>query len=61
MEFTHEEAAAATPVTACGVALGVAPTVRAVCTMGVCNFVNYIKTGKLKTFALINPFQWEMI
>jgi len=61
MDFTHEEAKDATPVTACGMALGVAPTVRAVCTAGVCNFVNFIKTGKLKTFAVINPFQWELI
>lgn len=43
MEFSHDEAVAATPTTACGVAMGVAMTVRLICGIGVCNFVKTIK------------------
>ena len=35
MQFSHEEAAAETPVSACGVTLGVATTVRLICALGV--------------------------
>lgn len=58
MDFTHEEAKEATPVSACGVTLGVAPTVRAVTTLAVVNMVNYIKSGRkeLKKFVLIDAF-----
>lgn len=60
MEFTHEEAHAATPVTACGVELGVAPTVWMGCSYGVANFVNFIKGKPLKTFILIDAFKFEV-
>jgi len=43
MDFTHEEAAAETPVSACNVTLSVAPTVRMICSLGVANFVNFVK------------------
>lgn len=43
MDFSHEEAEAATPATACGVSMGVAMTVRLICGIGVCNFVKTIK------------------
>ena len=35
MDFSHDEAHAATPVTACGTELGVAPTVWVICSLGV--------------------------
>lgn len=60
MNFSHEEAAEATPVSACGIVLGVAPTVRAVCTAGVCNFINYIKKGELKKAVFVNPFSMRI-
>lgn len=40
MDFTDEEADAATPVSACNMTLSVAPTVRIVCNMLVANFMN---------------------
>lgn len=57
MNFTHEEAAEATPVSACGIVLGVAPTVRAVCNAGVCNFINYIKGKPIYKMVFVNPFE----
>lgn len=56
MEFTHAEAKEATPVSACNVALSVAPTVWHVCLAGVCNFVNFVKGEALKKIVLVNPF-----
>lgn len=48
MQFSHAEAAAETPVSACGITLGVAPTVRIIVGMGVMNFIEFIRTGKLQ-------------
>lgn len=56
MEFTHDEAAEATPVSSCGVVLGVATTVRVVCGICASNFINYIRTGKLMKGVICNPF-----
>ena len=60
MDFTHDEAKAATPVSACGLALGVAPTVRMVCTAGVCNFMNFVLGKPLKPILVCEPFRMEM-
>lgn len=60
MNYTHEEAHEATPVSACGIVLGVAPTVRAVCTTGVCNFINYIKGKPLHKVVYVNPFEMRL-
>lgn len=57
MNFTHDEATEATPVSACGIVLGVAPTVRAVCNVGVCNFINYIKNKDIVKMVFVNPFE----
>lgn len=56
MDFTRAEAKAATPRTACGTELGVAPTVRMICSLGVCNFVNFVKKGEVKQVVVCNPF-----
>ena len=48
MQYTHEEAMADTPVTACGRVLGVVTTVRIVTTLCIANFINYLKYGTLK-------------
>jgi hypothetical protein len=54
MDFSHDEATAETPVSACNVALSVAPTVRLICSLGVMNFVNFAKGGPLKKFIQID-------
>ena len=47
MQFSHEEAAEETPVSACGVTLGVATTVRLIVGMGVNNFIKHVKGEEL--------------
>ena len=58
MNFTHEEAAAETPVSACNVTLSVAPTVRMACSLGAANFVNFAKGEGLKKFIQIDAFKF---
>ena len=60
MDFTHEEAKANTPVTACNVAIGVAPTVRVICSLGVANFMNYIRKGELKKIINVDIFGFDI-
>jgi hypothetical protein len=56
MNFTHEEAKAETPVSACNTVLSVAPTIRMICSLGVANFVNFVKSAGLKKFIQIDAF-----
>lgn len=56
MCFSHEEAKAETPTSACGMSLSVSPTVHVLASLQVANFINYINTGTLKKFATINVF-----
>ena len=56
MNFTSEEAQAETPVSACNLELSVVPTVRMIVAVGVSNFINFVKEGKLKKMALIDAF-----
>lgn len=60
MDFSHDEAHAATPVTACGTELGVAPTVWVVCSLGVCNFMNLVRGVPLKNIVVCNPFNMDI-
>lgn len=60
MDFTHDEAKAETPVSACNVTISVAPTVRIICALGVSNFVNFVKDGKLKKFIQIDAFSFML-
>ena len=60
MDFSHEEAHEATPTTACGTELGVAPTVRTVCSLGVTNFMNFARGLPIKKIILCNPFTFEV-
>lgn len=60
MEFSHDEAHAATPVTACGTELGVAPTVRAICALGVANFMNLVRGAEVKNIVVCNPFTMDV-
>ena len=61
MNFTDEEAKADTPVSACGTTLSVLPTVREIVASGVANFINFLKTGKLKRCILIDAFAFEVV
>ena len=58
MNFTHKEAAAETPVSACNVTLSVAPTIRIICSYGVTNFVNFVQGKGLKKFIQIDAFKF---
>lgn len=56
MAFSHEEAQAGTPVSACGVIQGCAPTVRLVVCAAVVNFINFTGGKGLSKQILVNPF-----
>jgi molybdopterin/thiamine biosynthesis adenylyltransferase len=60
MNFTHEEAKAETPVSACNVTLSVAPTIRMISTLGVANFVNFAKGDTLRKFIQIDAFKFVL-
>ena len=56
MNFTHEEAKAETPVSACNTTLSVAPTIRIISSLGVANFINFVKGEGLRKFIQIDAF-----
>lgn len=60
MSFTREEAKEATPMSACNVALSVAPTLRVVCSYGVSNFINFVSKGEIKKLVLIDAFNFSV-
>lgn len=60
MKFTHEEAVAETPVSACNVTLSVAPTIRIICSYGVANFVNFVKGTGIKKFIQMDAFNFML-
>ena len=61
MQFSHEEAAADTPVSACGVTLGVATTVRLVCALGVNNYIKFVKGEGIKKLVIIDGFEFDLL
>lgn len=61
MQFTHEEAKAETPISACGTSLNIITTVRIICSYGLCNFINFIKEGKIKKMILIDGFKFDIL
>lgn len=60
MDFSHEEAQAETPVSACNVTLSVAPTIRMIVAAGVANFVNFVKGEKLRKLIIIDAFNFTI-
>jgi molybdopterin/thiamine biosynthesis adenylyltransferase len=60
MQFTSEEAKAATPINACGSTLSIAPTVRTIVSMGVANFMNFVNGKPLKKLILIDAFNFTV-
>lgn len=59
MDFTHDEASESTPVSACGITLGVAPTVRLICTLGVSNMANFMLKKPLRKVILADAFNFD--
>ena len=60
MDFTHEEAKEATPVSACGTTLSVITTIRVIVSLGISNMINFIKLGTIKKVMLINEFSFTV-
>lgn len=60
MDFSHDEAKEATPVSACNITLSVVPTVRTIVAYGVSNFINFVKEGKLKKLILVDSFNYTL-
>lgn len=64
MNFSHEEAQAETPMSACHVELSMAATVWSVCIAGITNFINFVKakidnqpnSNTMHKLVLVNPF-----
>lgn len=61
MQFSHDEARVETPVSACGVTLGVATTVRLVSALGVNNFINFTKGKDIKKMMTIDGFAFDLL
>lgn len=61
MQFTDEEAKAATPVSACNVTLSVCPTIRIICAYGVANFMNFWNGKPVKKLILADAFQFSVV
>lgn len=54
MDFSHDEAKAETPVSACNIVLSVVPTVRAIVARGVFNFINFAKGNGIHKFIQVD-------
>lgn len=59
MAFTHEEAKEAMPVSACGTTLSIASTVKSIVCDGISNWINFVKTKRLKVVVLHNAFKYH--
>lgn len=58
MQFSHDDAKAVTPVSACNLELSVAPTIRSICANCVANFMNYVNRRSLKNTIIVNAFNF---
>lgn len=54
MNFTHEEAVEATPVSACNITLSVCPTVYAICALGCSNITKFLKGDGIQKMTIID-------
>lgn len=61
MNFSHEEAAEETPVSACNVTLSVAPTVWVICSLCVSNFMNFWNGEPLRKLIVADAFNFSMV
>jgi hypothetical protein len=48
------------PVSACGTALNVIPTVRLITAVGISNWMNFVKENKIKKVILIDAFRYTI-
>lgn len=60
LEFTHEEAKANSPVSACGFELSVSPVVRMISELGIANFTNLINNEETKKLIIVRPYSFEL-
>ena len=60
MDFTHEEAAKETPVSACNLTLSVCSTVRMIVSVGVSNFINFVKGEGIRKMILCDAFSYQL-
>ena len=61
MQFSHDEAKDETPVSACGVNLGVATTVRLISALGVNNYINFVKGEGIKKMIIMDGFKFDLL
>jgi len=61
MQFSREEAQAETPVSACNMTLSVCSTVKAVVSLGVANFINYVKGRGVKKMIVMDSFDFDVV
>lgn len=61
LNFTHEEAKANTPVSACGFELSVSPVVKLCAIMGIVNFTNFINKQPTKHMIVCDPYSYDFI
>jgi hypothetical protein len=61
MQFSHDEAKAEEPVTACGITLGLCPTVRIICAYGTANHINFVKGKGLKRMVVADVFNMDTL
>lgn len=60
MDFTHEEATAATPVSACGTTLGVGSIPRLIADIGVNNWLNFVRGKDLRKIIIVDGFNFAI-
>lgn len=63
MQFSHEEAKEATPVSACNLELSFVTTVRLLCSVGVDNMISLMKGGNMNRITIVhtNPCSIEVL
>lgn len=61
MNYTHEEALAETPVSACGLTLSVVITPRILAALTVSNWIHFINTKEFKHFATIDGYTFDLL
>ena len=61
MQFSHDEAKDETPVSACGVTLGAATTVRLISALGVNNYINFVKGEGIKKMIIMDGFKFDLL
>lgn len=61
LNFSHEEAQANTPVSACGFELSVSPVVKICAIMGIVNFTNFINGKPVKHMIICDPYSYDFI